>query len=290
MNLYLLAALLSGVFYSINGVLYKISNKYSIRDPLRLLFYIYFLQLPLSLLILPFVKFSFIRQDLFSFLFFNLAFFVGSIFVGFSLVHLDASVFMPLFNLQLILTGSLAYFALGERYSTVSYLFMVVIVLGGVLVSAEDKFQLKISKPLILLLIGLLFYSLSDIFGGIAVRKLGVLNLRFWSSIFLFILSILLVPFFKVNEKIIPSKLVPPFFVGFFGFLGLIFLSLGFIYSVSLSQALGRLSSVYSLILIIVLAKYRGEFLEKYSRKVYITRFVGCLIMVVAALGLVLTK
>lgn len=290
MNLYLLAALLSGVFYSINGVLYKISNKHSIRDPLRLLFYIYLLQLPLSLLILPFVKVSFIWQYLPPVLFFNLSFFIGSIFVAFSVVHLDASVFMPLFNLQVILTGLLAYVVLGERYSMISYLFMIVIVLGGVLVSAEEKFRLKVSKPLILLLIGLAFYSLSDIFGGIAVRKLGVLNLRFWSSIFLFLLAILLVPFFKIKEKISPSKIVPPFFVGFFGFLGLIFLSLGFIYSVSLSQALGRLSSVYSLILIIVLAKYKGEFLEKQTRKVYITRFVGCLVMVVAALGLVLNK
>ena len=34
MNLNLLAALLSGLFYAVNGLIHKISNKHVIRDPL----------------------------------------------------------------------------------------------------------------------------------------------------------------------------------------------------------------------------------------------------------------
>ncbi len=206
------------------------------------------------------------------------------------MVHLDASVFMPLFNLQVILTAFFAFLVLGERYSLISYLFMGAIVLGGILVSADEHLRFKLSRPLVLFLAGIIFYSLSDAFGGSIVKDFGALNLRFWSSLLLVLFSLCLIPFFRVKETVSVPKLFPAFFIGFFGFLGLVSLTTGFISSVSLSQALSRLSSVYALILIVVLARFKGDFLEKRNLKVYALRFLGCLFMVLSAIGLVFIR
>lgn len=286
MNLHLLVVALSGLFYAANGIVYKISTKYAVRDPLQLLFLIYLLQLPTSILVLPFTKVQFISELWLPFLLFNLAFFVGSIFVALAVVHLDASVFMPLFNVQVILTSLFAFFILGEHYSPLSYLLMTAIVLGGVLVTVDEKYTLKFNQPLIFFLIGVVLYSLSDAFGGRVVKEFGALNLRFWSSLFLTAFSVILVPFFGEREKVSREKLLPVSLVGFLGFLGIISLTFGFEYSVSISQALSRLSSVYALVIIIFLAKFKGDFLEAKPFRIYAVRLAGCLIMVAAAVGL----
>lgn len=283
MNFYLLAALSSGFFFAINGLIYKISSKYAIRDPLRLLFYIFLLQLPSSLSVAFFTRIFFPVELLPSFLGFVSTFFLGSVLVGLAVPHLDASVLLPLFNLQVILTAFFSFLMLGETYGWPSYLLMLAIVLGGVLVSLDEKFSLRFNRPLYSLLVGLILYSLSDAFGGRVVASLGVLNLRFWSGLVLVLFSFLLIPFFRVPERVRIRQLVPVFLVGFFGFFGMITLTFGFVYSVSISQALARLSSVYSLLLIILLARFRGDFLEKHPWRVYLVRCVGCGVMVLAS-------
>src|SRR3989344_8917553 len=115
-NFYILISFLSGVFFALNGLSYKISNKYSIQDPMRLLFFVYLWQVPFSVLLAPFTRIYFDFRFLWPFIFYLLSFFLGSVLVGLAVQHLDASVFMPLFNFQIVFTSFFAYLFLGESY------------------------------------------------------------------------------------------------------------------------------------------------------------------------------
>ncbi len=290
MNLYLLAALSSGLFFALNGLAYKAANKHAFTDPLRLLTIIYLLQLLISLSVFPLAEIYFVPGQETNFVLFVLSFFAASVLVGLSLPGLDASVFMPLFNLQLVFTSVFAFLLLGERFPPVSYLLMGLIVLGGVLISFDESSSLRLGKELLPFVAGLILYGLSDSLGGRLIGSFGAINLRFWMGLGLALLSLILIPFFKVREKMAMNKLLFPFLTAFFGFLALVFLTTGFNYSVALSQALARLSGGYTLVIILILARFFPKFLEKHSLKVYAVRLVGCLVMVTSAVTPVLLK
>lgn len=314
MNLYLLAAAASGLFFAFSGVIYKASNKHLIKDPLRYLLVFNLTRVVILVPLLPYLRFSGENQTPALFLVYVLAFFLASVLVGLAIVYLDVSVFMPLFNLQIIFTPLFAFFFLGERFGLVPYFLMAIVLLGGFLVTFSESsrrrrlalhlvirkifgrqvllplpvesVQRQPIRPLLLLLGGLVFYSLCDVLAGRILKQWSVLNLMVANGWLQVLLSLFLIPFFRVREQIDGRKVAPIFLGGFFGFLGLLAINLGFSYNVSLSQVLSRLSSVYALALVVILARFKGDFLENHPPYVYAVRFAGAGVMVLAALGL----
>lgn len=318
MNTYLLIASFSGLFYAVSGVIYKASNKHLVRNPLRyLLFYNVFRVLVVALL-LPWVSFSLPKGLELVFLLYSLCFFLGTLLTGLSLVNLDASVFMPLFNLQIIFTPLIAFFFLDERLSLTTYLLMGLVMIGGTLVTfseeskrrrvfiqvllskllrrdfklpfLESRSSKTISKILAIFVIGLIFYSLGDNFAGRVLKQWDVASLIFWSGLLQLLFSLFLIPFIKGREEVKMVKLWPIPLGLIFSFFGLLTINFGFSYNVSLSQALSRLSSVYTLIIVVVLAHFKGDFLEKHPFYVYVVRFLGSGVMVIAAVSLLILK
>ena len=292
MNLYLLSALASALFFSLAGITYKLNLKYTFKDPVRFLFFVFLTQLPLALLLLPFTKVYFPLSLLLPFFSYNLSYLLGALLVGLAIKNLDASVFMPLFNIQIIFTTLFAFIILGEAFKTITYFLMLIIVLAGFLVSYEEesKFSNFFSRPILKFVSGLVFYAMSDVFSGQIVRDFGVLNLRFWSSLILPVLALSFIPFFQGKEGVTKRKLLAVSANGLFGFLGLLTILFGFVYSVSLAQVLSRFSAVITLVLVIILAKFRGDLLEKRSRKVYLIRLIGALSMTLSAGALIFSK
>lgn len=321
MNIYLAAAVFSGLFYAVSAVIYKGGNKHLIKDPLRYVWLLSVFKLPFLFFLLPFVRLP-KEVDLifiFSVFLYSSAFFLGSLLVGIAIVHLDASVFQPLFNLQIIFTPLIAFFFLNERFSPVSYLLMGVVLLGGILITFSERsqrrkafvltfirkfikrdFEPSVVKSvaestnlwlvLLILAIGLIFYSLSDNLSGLALRKTNVFSLVFFSSLLYTAFSLFLIPFFGPKENVSLRRTWPIFVGAVFSFLGLVAINIGFSYNVSLTQVLSRLSTVYTLIIVIFLAKFKGEFLENHPPYVYMVRFLGAGVMVLSAIALVLLK
>lgn len=319
MNLHLLAAIFSGLFFAFGGIIYKIGNKHLVRDPLRYLLFYNIFRVFVVASLLPWVSLSLPRDLWLTFFLYTFSFFLGTLLTAVALVHLDTSIFMPLFNLQIIFTPLIAFFFLKERLSPVAYLLMAVVFLGGFLVTFSEgsrrrralfdlllkrfgraDFKLPLAQGqslasarlgvLALFVVGLVFYSFSDNFAGRVLKEWNVANLVFWSGLCQFLFSLGLVPFIKGREEFNLAKIWPIAIGVATSFLGLLLIIFGFAENVSLSQALSRLSSVYALILVVLLARFRGDFLEKHPPYVYAVRFLGSGVMVLAAAALLFVK
>lgn len=321
MNIYFLSALLSGVFYSISTVIFKFSNKHLVKDPLRYGFISGIARIPFLLLAIPFLtRPAKLDGELILVVFlYSFVFFLGNVLTVLAIAQLDASVFTPLFNLQLIFTPLIAYFFLKERFSLGIYGLMAVILGGGFLVTFSvysqrrrgliirfvrrffnKSFDLPLSQTrlnkktywlaLISLAIGLAFYSLSDNLSGYISRNWNAVSLVFFSSIIQIFYSLFLIPFFGPKEDLRLKRIWPVFLHAFFNFLGLVAINIGFSYSVSLTQAFSRLSTVYVLILVVLLSRLNKSLLEDNPPYVYVVRFFGSGLMVAAALGIIYLK
>jgi len=320
-NIYLLAALFSGIFYSISTIIFKISNKHLVSDPLRFGFLTGFARIPELLLLIPFIspptKLS--SGLILAVIFYSLIFFIGNILTVVSIKNLDVSVFSPLFNLQLIFTPLFAYFLLKERFSVVVYLLMGAVMVGGFLVTfsvhskrrrnlfvllgrslVNKDFDLPMPLArqnnsshwiaLLILTLGLAFYSLSDNVSGYILKDWDALSLVFYSSIIQLFYSLFLIPFFGPKEDIRLKRTWPIMFHALFNFLGLLAINVGFSGSVSLTQTLSRLSTVYVLIFVVLLTRFNKDLLEDNPKYVYVVRFLGSGVMVASAIAILLLK
>ena len=99
-----------------------------------------------------------------------------------------------------------------------------------------------------------------------------------------------LIPFFGPKEDTSLRRTWPVFVGALFSFLGLVSINIGFSYYVSLSQVFSRLSTVYTLVIVVILAKFKGDFLENHPPYVYMVRFLGAGVMVLSAVALMLLK
>src|SRR3989338_6420084 len=143
MNLYLLSALASALFFSLAGITYKLNLKYTFKDQFRFLFFVFLTQLPLAVLLLPFTKVYFPLNLWLPFLRYNLSYYLGALLVGLAIKNFDASVFMPLFNIQIIFTTLFAFLILGEAFKPSIYF------LGALLVGLAIKnFDASVFMPL----------------------------------------------------------------------------------------------------------------------------------------------
>lgn len=321
MNIYLLAALFSGIFYSVSTVVYKFTNKHLIKDPFRYGFISGIARVPFLLLLIPFLTRP-VKIDgelILVVLFYSLIFFLANILNVLAVSRLDASVFTPLFNLQLIFTPLIAYFFLKERFSLIIYVLMAVIIAGGFLVTFSvhsqkrrgliigfvRRFfnknfslpapQVRVNKrayglAIATLTVGLVFYSLTDNLSGYIYRNWNVASLIFFSSFIQIFFSLFLIPFFGPKEDLRLRRVWPVFLHAFFNFLGMVAINIGFSYNVSLTQAFSRLSTVYVLIIVVLLSRFRKSLLEDNPPYVYVVRFFGSGIMVAAAMSIIYLK
>lgn len=321
MNIYLLAALFSGIFYSVSTVVYKFTNKHLIKDPFRYGFVVGVARVPFLLLLIPFLTMpAEINGQLVLVVFlYSLIFFLANVLNVLAMSRLDASIFTPLFNLQLIFTPLIAYFFLKERFSLVIYGLMAVILAGSFLVTFSvhsrkrrgfiiefvrrffnKNFNLPVpmERPdkkayglaITILIVGLVFYSITDNFSGYIYKNWDVASLVFFSSLIQILFSLFLIPFFGPKDDLRLKRVWPVFLHALFNFLGMVAINIGFSYNVSLTQAFSRLSTVYVLILIVLLSRLDKSLLEDNPPYVYAVRFFGSGLMVVAALGIIYLK
>lgn len=282
---FVLFSFTAAFFFSLTGITAKLNTKYAFANPFRLV-----LVLSLtSLLFLPLFPLASPLQEpraaALPLLFFSLTYFLATVLDYLAIYQLDASIFQPFFHFQTIFTTTLAYLFLGETFRNTVYLWIFLIIVGGLLVGYDERLQHRalLKKPVLILLISLIFYALSDIFAKKTMVFLNFWNLRFWSLLTLAALSLSLLPFARGKQKIGAPQLGPVVLLSLFGLTASLFLFRAYTYNVTISQALGMFGSLFTVVIAATLSRFKPEFLEHHPPKVYLFRGVGVLLMLLGA-------
>lgn len=284
MPIYITLALTAAVFFSLNAITSKLVLKHAIKSQNDVIFYgnlSMLIFLPLLLFLTP------LQNPLPGFwplLLFSITFFIGVYFDVMALFRYDVSVLHPLFHFQTIFSVLFAFLFLGESYPFQSYFWIGFIIIGGFLVGVDEKFRLKaiLSKNFLYFLVAIFFFALSDIFVKKTTVYMNVYNLKFWSILLLFIFSLPLIPILK--QKRVFANVAILTIPNFFAFVGTVALFTAFSYNVTLAQPIGMFGSLFTLIISALLSTIKPEFLEHHPARVYVTRAIGVVLMLFAAI------
>jgi drug/metabolite transporter (DMT)-like permease len=175
-----------------------------------------------------------------------LVFFIGNIFFTTAIYKLDASTFSPFMQLQSAFIAIFAYIFLGERFSSISYLFIFLMIIGAILVSFDEKMSLKSFFKIAILLIVFqqIFHALSNLFAGFALKDMNSFTFIFWGDLMAICLIVFVIPFIGFSKlKISFSQVKPLLLSGFFSTVGATSLFTAFMTNLTVSSVLSLLTS-----------------------------------------------
>ncbi len=285
MPVYVALALGAALCFSLNAIWSKIASTHAVRDRNTLVYTSFLLQLPFLPLLLIAGPLQDPRPAALSLFAFALTFYVGNFSVLTALFHYDVSAFHPFFHFQTIFSVGLAYLVLGEVFPPRTYLWIAGIIIGGVLVGLDDRFRPRalFSRVFLIFLIGIFFYALSDIFAKKTLAVLNVWSLRLWGGLLIFLLAALHLRLRGLVQPVSPVQRRPVLIAVFFAFVATLLLYAAFSYNITLSQPLAMFGSLFTLLISIVLSRFKPGFLERVSPRTYAIRAVGVLLMLTAA-------
>lgn len=286
MPLYIILALSAAFCYSLNAIWLKIASKYAVKERNTLIFYSYLVGISFLPIIAVLTKIQNPLSGIVPLFFFCLAFFLGNYFVTTVLFRYDISVLHPFFHFQTIFSVSFAFIFLGEKFSSVTYFWILLIIIGGFLVGLDEKFRPRaiVSKNFLIFLIGVFFYAFSDIFAKKTMKFMNFYNLKFWSNIILPIMGLSLISGAEKHIKISRSQIMPVLISNFFGFIAHLFLFNAFSFNITLTQPLAMFGSLFTFLISVGLSRIKPEFLEHHTAKVYLLRGLGIILMLSAAI------
>jgi len=207
-------------------------------------------------------------------------------FIGIS--DTDASVFAPLFQLQAALVAVLAFFFLGERFPITNYFWIGTIIIGVILVSADEKIKLKsfLKKGIIFILAMQLFHAISNLFVGFSLQGVGFIDMLFWEYIIVGVYSI---PFYFVFKPRVKYPMKSLFHFGIATYLssiGALFLFKAFEQNLTISSTISFMSSPIVFMISIIASRFKPELLEHHNAKIYLVRALGVVFILFGALKL----
>lgn len=288
MQPYIIFSLLAALSFALSNLIHKFSSKHQINNPWVLQFYSTLTLLPF-LLMIPIFFPVVVPQIGWQYIFlYALVFFIGNIFFIKAIYHLDASSFAPLFQLQSVLIAVLAYLFLGERFPVQNYFLIVIMLIGSVLVTLDERLKLKSFFQLAIgfILFQQFFHALSNLFVGFGLKSMNSFAFIFWgdlTAVFLTILTIPLITGFK-KFKTPFVKIKPLFLAGFFSTIGATSLFTAFQSNLTISSTLSLLMAPIVLILSVVLSFWKPDLLEHHPLKVYVWRAIGVILILLAAI------
>lgn len=284
---YIFLSFLAAVGFAFSGIFNKFASKHAIKERWPLLFYYYLTFLPFALLIPFFAKIQ-IPYGSWGVLFLNcLFFFLGNLCFFTAVFKTDASVFAPFFQLQAAFIALFAFLFLGERFPLTNYLWLVLILAGAVLVSLDERMSLKtfFQRTIFLIVLMQFFHALSNLYAGFSLKAMDFWNLTFWTSLISTLIVLMVVPFLaKFKLKVSLKQLNPLWVVNFFSFIGATSLFAAFQTNLTISSAISLLTAPIVLLVSFLLSKFRPEFIEHHTTKVYLVRAIGVILILFGAL------
>ena len=286
MEIYIIAAIVSLAFSSVDTIVNKLTTKHYIKNPLVFNYYYYPLALLFVLPIPLFIKIEPITTDLPNVL---LVSFIGVLaFLGYAygLYGIDASTIGPLKNLRVVFSAIFAFILLGEKLPADKYVWLVILVICGFLVTLDETFQLSsfFKKPVLLIYGWLIGLSLYSIFSNRGTSSMGFWSFIFWVAIIQFPIASLSIPLFWKEIHIFRRQFIPMFISVSASFLATITAIRAFEGNVTVSTAI--VSFPLEILLVFILSRTNPKLLESHSGYVYIVRFCAAALMLICLIFL----
>jgi drug/metabolite transporter (DMT)-like permease len=294
MKSYILLSVLAAFFWSLSNVANKFASKHKISNHWVLLFYYYLTFVPF-LLCIPFIfKVTIPPANTWIYLFlYGLAFFIGNIFSLMAIYKLDVSTMAPFMQLQSAFIAILAFFFLGERFSLPHYVFILIMIIGTVLVSLDERMHIKsyFTIGIFLIVLQQIFHASSNLFAGFALKSINSFTFIFWGDMIAASFIIFLIPVTGLKKlKVTVSQLKPLLLASFFSTIAALSLFTAFLTNLTISSAISLLTAPFVLLLTITASIFKPNLLEHHTKKVYAIRALGVGLILIGAISLSLVK
>jgi drug/metabolite transporter (DMT)-like permease len=213
------------------------------------------------------------------------AFLLGYYFFFSGIFETDASSFAPLFQMQAGLVGLLAFIFLGERFPTQNYLWMLLLIIGGIFVSFNEKMTFKsfFNKGIFFILMMQVLHAFSNLLVGFSLKSITPIQFLFWEDILIGLVFLLFYLFKKPRMNYSAKQIAPMFLSTYIVGIGIICLFQAFSQNLTISSVIGLLSAPIVFVISIIASHFSPTFLEHHSPKVYAVRAIGLLIIFLAA-------
>ncbi len=213
----------------------------------------------------------------------------GDVFIFRGLGKLDASVVGSLFMFKLISTPIVAYFGIGEVFSTSIYLWMIPILVGGVIASYDEKLKLKsfFRPEVVLIMIGLCMFSITDISNRFALQFASGIGyagfLSLVTALFAAIAFVVIRPQTRVTFALAQKFTI----LGGIVILVNLLLILGIAQNLTITNAIAMLNAPFLLLFTFFLSYVSPKLVEYHLPRIYAIRFAGAAIMYFSAVAIV---
>lgn len=202
---------------------------------------------------------------------------------------LDISVLTPLLNLRTAFVTILAAIFLGEILNSYQYLLVILIFLGGLLVSVDEKLSLRsfFKWPIAVGILCTLSYTLYGISIKRSIAENGYWEVTLWMAILSQLLLLFTYPFFRKDiGKLNLKQLISVFAMSLMLAVGILFENRAYRDNVTITSIITALP--LSMILAFLFSIFSPMLLEKHTLKVYAIRFTAATVMIIAALKITL--
>lgn len=286
---YILLSFLAAFFFAFSQVFNKFVIKHKIKDKNSLMVYFMVTSLLFSLILFPFTsKILPPTETLWNIFIATTAFLIGYYLFFFGIADTDASTFAPFFQLQAAMIAFLAYVFLGERFPFSNYFFIGIIILGVILVSSDEKMELKffLKKGILFILAVQVFHAVSNLFVGFSLQKIGFMDMLFWECA---IIGVYTIPFYLITRPKInyPTNSIVCFGIAtFLSSFGALFLFKAFEQNLTISSTISLMSSPIVFIITVLASKFKPDLLEHHSIKIYAIRGIGLIFILFGVLKL----
>jgi len=289
MQPYVFFSILAAISFALSTLIIKFTSKHRISNSWVLLFY-YYLGLVPSLFLIPLIfKVDFPEGGWVFVVLYAFAFFLGSIFFTKALYRLDASTIAPFYHLQSLFIIILAFFFLNERFSFEKYLFGIMMIIGSLFITLDEKMNIKTYFKIGVLLIVMqqFFHAISNIFAGFALKQMNSFTFIFWGDLVAVSFVFLLIPFVGASKfKVSFNQIKPLLISGFFSTIGATSLFTAFMFNITISSILSLLASPIVFVLAVIASIVKPNLLEHHSLRVYIVRGIGFFLILFGAINL----
>lgn len=272
--------------YALSIISAKLTSKYAISNPW---FFNFVLTLLSLFFTLPIALFNHVGMPkvwdmIIIAAFFNALWFI---FYTFANYRLDVSVLSPLYNFRTIFTILFSALLLGERLNSEQFIYFIIIFIGGIFSSLDEKFQLRsfFTSSILIGIFGMLFLSLNNVFVKKVLLSNGFWEGTLWMIITTQVMLLATFPLFMKDIRKTSFKQINPLIItALFSVLGNICFNYAYKINVSITSLIAAVPA--SMILAFLFSVFAPKLLEKHTPKVYAIRFTGAIIMIAAALKL----
>lgn len=283
---YIVYAWLCSVTYGLGSIVGKIAARHQIANPWL---YNFVWALLTVVCIAPFAIGNGVGlpQEWTSMLWLGLANAVSGLLFIFAFYALDLSVLSPLANLRTPLVALSGVLFLGEVLLGYQWALIILVFVAGLFVNIDERMSMRkiFNKKLGIALI----WILSSVWFNSSIKYASEFNgfweVSLWSSVITLLLYIPMIPMFYRDAVKTPiTRYSGVVMTTILYTAGLLFSVKALSENVGISMAI--ISLPLTLVMTIVLSRFKPKLLEKHSARVYTIRFVSAAVMFAAALGL----